>query len=240
MTRSSFESLLRAWGTDVQAGPPRPGQHRIEVRTVIVRGVECVGRRSERSADSLAWEQQLLRELDRHGVVVPLPVPAESGADQVGGLTLTPKLAGPHPSAPEDWAAVGEALRRVHELTRDWPQRPGVPDWRGPVDAEQARHWARTAGLDPGPAAEYAAARAGLPGPQGVAVGRTRRRDITMTEAGPAFVDWDEARVDSTLQDFVGDPALAAWAGLDERAARPLQECAQRWLALGSTVGGKS
>ncbi len=228
--RPTFAELVARWGPDVRMGPPRPGTHRNEVRTVVVRDVECVGRRSDRCADSLAWEHSLLDALAAEGVAVPRPLPTAAGATQVGGLVLTPKLRGDHPDSAADWAAVAAMLRQVHEIAADRPQRPDLPDWTaGPV---AVRAWAGAAGLDADLALAYAAARAELPGPTGVLAGRTRRRDLTMTEAGPAVVDWDESRVDTLLLDLVGDPALAGSAEVPPELRAALERCADRWTEL--------
>jgi hypothetical protein len=176
----SFEDLLRAWGPDAAAGPPRPGTHTHEVRSVTVNGVDCVGRRSTRSAASLHWEHALLRHLAAHGVPVPPIVPTRDGRDHHRGLTLTRKVPGGHPDSADDWRSVVSVLRLVHTLTRDWPQRPGAV-WISPPSAAADRPHSRA-----------------------VVVGRTRRRDITMTAAGPVFVDWDESRVDWPVLDFLG------------------------------------
>jgi hypothetical protein len=178
----------------------------VEVRSVRLGDLDCVGRWSRQSAQSLDWEFALIDTLHTAGLVVPRPVPTRSGERHHQGLTVTPKLPGPHPRGPEDWQAVLNVLRRINELTRDWPPRPGLP---GAVDLTDlpAEHRHRlTAG--PGPC---------------VVVGRTRRRDIVMTPDGPAFVDFAHARVDWPVLDLVGDPELTAVARIDpetEHAAR--------------------
>ncbi|HEV2889862.1 MAG TPA: hypothetical protein VGX28_05750 [Frankiaceae bacterium] len=191
----TFEDLLRAWGPDARAGDPRPGTHSGEVRSVDLGGVPCVGRLMTSDEASLAWELALLADLanlDGAGLVVPLPVPTKDGAPQHGGLVLTRKLPGGHPDSPEEWAAVHAALRRVHEATRGRAQRPGAAPF--PV---------------PGVVAAYGA-------PDAVVVGRTRRRDVTMTPDGPAFVDWSRARVDRAVLDLVVADEVARRAGLPE------------------------
>lgn len=230
--RPTFAELVVGWGDDVRIGPPRPGTHRNEVRAVVVRDVECVGRRSDRAEDSIAWEHSLLDALAAEGVAVPRPLRTEDGATQVGGLVLTPKLRGDHPASAADWAEVAAMVRHVHQITTGWRQRPDVPDWTTGPDATAVRAWADTVGLDADLAVAYAAARAELPEATGVLVGRTRRRDLTMTAAGPAVVDWDESRVDTQLLDLVGDPALAGQAELPAELRAALERCADRWTEL--------
>lgn len=229
--RPAFAELASCWGPDVRVGPPRPGTHRNEVRTVVVGDLECVGRRSHRRAESLAWEHALLDDLTAAGVTVPRPLPTPEGATQVDGLVLTPKLRGDHPNTTDDWAAVAAMLRLVHEIGADRPQRPDILDWTtaGPTEA---RTWADATGLPADRAVAYVAARAGLPGSIGVIAGRTRRRDISMTGTGPAVVDWDESRVDTQLLDLVGDPALAGPAGVPPEHRAALERCAGCWTEL--------
>jgi aminoglycoside phosphotransferase (APT) family kinase protein len=211
----SFESLLGAWDEAV-AGPPRPGRHRNDVRTVFVAGQEYVGRLSRRSSASIAWELALLQHLADCGVPVPSPLPTTAGAGHSGGLVLSPRLTGPHPDSDADWDEVASTLRRIHEATKGWPQRPDPAEGREPPR-------------------QCKAALAELPSEESVIVGRTRRHDITMTPQGPAFVDWDESRVGPPALDFLGEAALALRSGLTRaeqgRAAEALTSW-QQWRAL--------
>ena len=140
-------------------------------------------------------------------------------------------LAGREPG-PGDWPAVAAELRKLHELTADWPQRPGFASTaelltrdRGgdvvlckmPADAVAAcRHaWAK---LD---RARHCVIH-GDPGPA----------NIRVTSDGPGFLDWDEARVDCTdldLAELPGQhlpPARLAVA----RTAATAWEAANGWL----------
>jgi hypothetical protein len=148
---------------------------------------------------SLDWEWTLLAHLERKGVPVPRPLPTVDGSLWHGGLMLTERLDGPHPETDADWLRVIAVLRAIHSHTRDWPQRPGVR----PTDAE------------------------GIGDGWGVVVGRTRRRDITMTEAGPVFVDWDEARFGPQVLDFTSEGFPYELAGLTEA---DVQHWIRQWL----------
>ena len=170
-----------------------------------------MARRSRRSAASLSWEVRLLEHLTRHGVRVPVVMPAMDGRRHVNGVLVMQWLQGRSPEA-GDWPAVADTLRRVHEVTRGWPQRPGAASTRElltterggdvdlgrmPVEAVAAcrRAWAALAG-----SAE--AVVHGDPGPA----------NIRITVAGVGLLDWDEARVDATdldLAELQAEPAPA-------------------------------
>ena len=93
-----FGGLLSAWGSNAVAGEPRPGLHDVEVRSVRLGELECVGRWSQQSAESLDWEFEVQDSLSEAGIVVPKPIPTLSGKRHYHGIILTPKLPGPHPA----------------------------------------------------------------------------------------------------------------------------------------------
>jgi len=164
-----------------------------------------VARRSSRTPASLDWEADLLGHLASHGLRVPVPVPALDGRRHVDGVTVQPWMSG-HQPQPGDWPAVAATLRRVHELTMDWPQRPGfastidlltaaqggdVDLTKMPADAVAAcrKAWARLAGA-----------------PLGVVHGDPGPANIRIAEYGVGLLDWDEARVDCTDLDLADLP----------------------------------
>jgi Ser/Thr protein kinase RdoA (MazF antagonist) len=105
------------------------GGNRNEVFEVRKGTRRLVARRSRRSAASLSWEVQLLEHLARCGVRVPEVVPALDGRQHIGGLMVMSWLDG-RPPRTEDWPAVAAVLRKVHELTSGWPQRPDAASTR--------------------------------------------------------------------------------------------------------------
>jgi len=227
---------LTAWGEPQVVGP-LGGGNRNTVLELRHHGQRLVARQSRRSPASLDWELALLDHLGRHGLRVPEPVPALDGRRHVNGVVVLSWLDGTPPE-PGDWPAVAATLRRLHELTAGWPQRPGFASTRdllttergGDVDlarmpadavADCRRAWARLAGT-----------------PLAVVHGDAGAANIRITHAGAGLLDWDEARVDSTDLDLAELPAgsLPGAAGLPPgrldaaRAAVTAWEAANGWL----------
>jgi Ser/Thr protein kinase RdoA (MazF antagonist) len=137
------------------------------------------------------------------------------------------------PPGPGDGPAVAAAVRRLHELTAGWPQRPGFASTAGLLTAERGgdvdlrampadavadcrRAWARLAGT-----------------PQAVVHGDAGPGNIRITRAGAGLLDWDEARVDSTDLDLAELPAgggLTAGRLSAARLAVTAWEAANGWI----------
>jgi len=224
-----MREALAAWGQPVVIGP-LGGGNRNTVWELRIGGQRLVGRRSGRPPASLDWELDLLGHLARQGLRVPAVVPALDGHRHVDGVVVQSWLDG-EPPGRHDWPAVRAALRRVHQTTRGWPQRPGfastgellTADRGGDVDlsvmpddavAACRQAWARLAGT-----------------PQAVVHGDPGPANIRVSPAGIGLLDWDEARVDYTdldLADLPGSdlpPARLAPA----RAAVTAWETANGW-----------
>jgi Ser/Thr protein kinase RdoA (MazF antagonist) len=225
-----MQAALRAWG-DVTVVGPLAGGHRNQVREVRRGGERLVARQSGRGPASLDWEADLLGYLARHGFRVASVIPALDGRRQVDGVVVQSWLAGERPG-PADWAAVAATLRRLHEVTAGWPQRPGFAGTRelqhvdrgGDVDLTGMpravvvacrRAWARLDGVSE-------AVVHGDPGPS----------NIRVTSDGVGLLDWDEARVDRVDLDLADLPfgALPASRLLAARDAVTAWEVAACWV----------
>jgi Ser/Thr protein kinase RdoA (MazF antagonist) len=168
------------------------------VWSLRVNGQLAVGRVGQRGAADLGWETELMLHLSSNGMSVPLPIPTTDGALFADGLVVMTYVEGVSPQTAEDWSRVAGALRQLHELTRDWPQRPG---WKSSTDLLTDNSGSVVHG-DPNP------------------------RNIRITAERVGFIDWDEAHVDVSdldlnlphnvanhspdMQDIVGQ-ASAAW-----------------------------
>jgi Ser/Thr protein kinase RdoA (MazF antagonist) len=234
--------VLRAWGAVAVVGR-LSGGNRNTVLELRLGQQRLVGRMSRRPAASLDWEIDLLDHLARHGMRVPAVVPALDGRRHIDGVVLQSWLDGV-PPGPRDWPAVAVALRRLHEVTRGWPQRPGFASTRelltcqrgGDVDLSGMpttavtacrRAWSRLAGT-----------------PEAVVHGDPGPTNIRITTDGVGLLDWDEARLDYTDLDLAELPgtelpparlaaartAATAWEAANGWELEP--SYAQRQLAL--------
>lgn len=199
-----MEGVLGAWGPVTVLGS-LGGGNRNEVLELRRGGQRLVARRSGRSVPSLDWEVDLLDHLGRRGVRVPAVVPASDGRRHVDGVLVLTWLEG-RPPGSGDWPAVAGALRRVHEVTRGWPQRPGFASTRQLLSVDRGGD----VDLTVMPADVVVACRtawAALVGtPEAVVHGDPGPANIRITGAGVGLLDWDEARVDSTDLDLAELP----------------------------------
>ena len=116
---------LEQWGDDVVRGEPLAGGAGVnQVRTVRINGERAVARLGNRSDADLAWEMNLLRHLDRHGVAVPVPIPTPDGRWFVQGLVVMSYVAGEPPQSTADWRRVAATLRQLHQLSQGCPNAP--------------------------------------------------------------------------------------------------------------------
>ncbi|WP_109472992.1 phosphotransferase enzyme family protein [Ornithinimicrobium cavernae] len=192
---------LTAWsGLEVMG--PLSGGHRNTVLLGRLGEHRVVIRRSRRSAESLAWELDLLEHLHTDGVVVPETVPTADGQRHRDGWHVQLHIDGREP-APADDQALLAALRDVHARTSGWPQRPGSRSARellttevgGDIDLSAVppslRETLRAAWavVDP-------QARCVVHGDAGGA------NALVLSDGRCALLDWDEARVDDPLFDL--------------------------------------
>jgi len=205
---------LGQWGDDVVRLEPLAGGVANDVWSVRVGGQRAVGRLGARSNADLSWETELLQHLDRHGLTVPTPIPSLDGRLFVDGLMVMTHVDGEPPETEADWRRVADTLRRLHQLTKGWPQRPG---WRSSIDLLHAETGTR---IDLGamPAEGVVRCRAAwarLVGRERCVVhGDANPGNIRMTAGRVALIDWDESHVDVPDLDLVL-PHNAADLGAD-------------------------
>ena len=194
---------LRQWGDDAVLVEPLTGGVANEVWSVRVRGELAVARRGSRSDADLAWETALMQYLDGEGMAVPVPIPTVDGRLFANGLTVMTFVEGEPPDSEGDWRRVAGTLRRLHELTSGWPQRPG---WRSSTDLLHTVTGTKV-DLTAMPAEGVARCRAAwarLVGrPTCVVHGDTNPGNIRITADRVALIDWDEAHVDVADLDLV-------------------------------------
>ena len=199
-----MDGVLAAWGEPVIVGRLGGGNRNV-VTEIRLGGQRLAARRSTRPAASLDWEAALLDHLASHGLRVPVPVPALDGSRHIDGVMVQTWLPGRQPG-PGDWPAVAATLRKLHQLTADWAQRPGFVSTIGLLTADRGGD----ADLSQMPAGAAAACRRAWarldPSRQAVIHGDPGPANIRITSDGAGLLDWDEARVDCTDLDLAELP----------------------------------
>ena len=194
---------LRQWGDDAVRIERLAGGIANDVWTVRVGGTLAVGRLGARSDADLAWETEILQRLEREGLTVPTPIPTTDGRLFAHGLVVMTYVEGAPPATQADWRRVADTLRRLHQLTQGWPQRPG---WRSSTDLVYAETGTKIdlGAMPPEGVARCRAAWARLIGrPTCVVHGDPNPGNIRMTADRVALIDWDESHVDVPDLDLV-------------------------------------
>lgn len=225
-----LRDVLAAWGPLRIVGP-LSGGNRNTVLELRRGGERLVARRSHRSPAGLSWEVELLDYLGQQGFCVPKIIPSADGHRHRGGVVVQSWLDGAPPS-PEDWPAVGAALRRLHALTAGWPQRPGFASTQDLLTASRGGDVDLTA-MPADAVADCRRAWRRLRGfPQAVVHGDPGPSNIRITGAGAGLLDWDEARVDCAVLDLaqLPDSGLPAGELADGRTAATAWEAANGWI----------
>jgi Ser/Thr protein kinase RdoA (MazF antagonist) len=199
----SWEALPQ-WGEDAVRLEPLTGGVANDVWSVRVGGERAVARLGSRSDADLAWETGLLRHLERGGLDVPVPIPTVDGRLFADGLVVMTYVDGEPPDSEADWRRVAGTLRRLHDLTQDWPQRPG---WQSSTDLLHADKGTKVdlSAMPPEAVSRCRAAWSRLLGrPTSVVHGNpTNPGNVRMTASTVALIDWDEAHVDVPDLDLV-------------------------------------
>ncbi len=209
------------------------GGARNDVWRGVLDGVEVAVRRSRRSPDSLAWELDLIDELDRLGFVVPTVIPTADGSLLADGVVAQRWLGGHAPASARDWRLVAGTLRHLHAVTTDWPQRPGcsttseLRSARRSIDADLDEMPADVAGLIVDVFAEFADV------PTAVVHGDPGASNLRITPNGRVgLLDFDESRVDHVWHDL-SNLGVQALDDAEHDGAQRLSdawECANAWL----------
>jgi Ser/Thr protein kinase RdoA (MazF antagonist) len=220
---------LTPWGSPRVAGR-LGGGHRNEVWELDRGGDRLVARRVRRSPAELDWELDLMAHLAEHDFRVPATVYTVDGRRHAGGVVVQTWVPG-GPPEPGDWPAVAAELRRLHELTPGYPQRPGfagvaellTTDRGGDVDLSA---------MPPDAAADCRAAWRRLPpAPLCVVHGDPGAANIRVSGGRVGFVDWDESRTDHPDLDLADLPVPVLPPARHQlaRAAGHAWEAANGW-----------
>ena len=232
-THQRFAAALTPWGDSARIGLRLSGGHRNDVREVWVGGVRYAGRLSPRSSAAIEWELDLLHDLHRAGLRVPLPHSTPNGRRVVDGLVLFGWLDGTPPSSDRDWSDVAATLQRLHQLTQGWPQRPGFRSTRELLTINTGGD-VRLDQMPPNAVRLCRAAWRELDGePQSVVHGDPGAANIRISAEGIGLLDWDEARVDASILDLAALPPGQSYVPPTRLAA------ARRALDTWETANGR-
>jgi len=242
-TNSEKWKALKNWGNDITRIKSLTGGTANDVWSVCIDGKLAVARFNSRSNADLTWETELLRHLNKKGLIVPTPIPTMNGKLFTNGLVVMKYLEGKPPKTKSDWRQVAKIIRQVHQLTKNWSQRPG---WKSSIDLLHANKGTK-ANLAIMPSEGVARCRAAwsqLVGREtSVIHGDLNLRNVLMTKEGVALIDWDESHIDvseldlalpynaSNLNDDeyeIASQAYAAWEAVvcwdDDYSKRRLTE----------------
>lgn len=199
------------------------GGHRNEVWSGHIDGQRVAVRQSRRAAQSLAWELELIDYLDGHGMLVPtviVPTPGNGPVD----IVVQRWIDGREPASEADWRLVADELQRVHDLTPEWPQRPGCVEvarldaTSTSVDADMSRVPTDVAADALGVFASFADE------PTVVIHGDPAPSNLRITDDGRVgLLDWDESRRDVALHDL-SNLGVQVLSDADHRRAERLSD----------------
>lgn len=210
MHADAVESAAVAAWSGLELLRPLAGGARNDVFLARCGDRQLVVRRSGRAAAALEWELDLLDHLGGHGVRVPGTVPADDGRRSVGGVLVQEFLGGRPPDGPADWRRAVDALRRVHELTVGWPQRPGFASARLLLTTDGGGD-VRLDAMPEGAVADVRTAwRPVLTGPECAIHGDLGAGNIVIDDGAVGLLDWDESRVDVPAFDLAHVPEYVA------------------------------
>jgi len=219
-------------------GSALSGGERSDVWNGILHGERVVVRKTKRSAASFDWELGLMIHLHERGFRVPLPHPTLDGRLHHNGVAVQTWITGDPPTTADEWRSAATELRRLHQATQGYPQRPGccvVTELRG-------RRRSVDADLDAMPAAiqqRILRVFESFDGaPTSVVHGDTHSGNVRIDSHGVVgLLDWDESRVDLAWHDLsnLGSPDnyLALLDPADDRRAKALSnawEAANAWV----------
>jgi Ser/Thr protein kinase RdoA (MazF antagonist) len=219
--------VLGQWGKNVTRIQPLTGGVANDVWRVNIEGKLAVARLGNRSDQDLDWETKLVQYLDTQGLSVPAPLPTTDGRLFVDGLVVMKYLEGEMPKSKNDWQLVATTLNRIHNLTKNWPQRPG---WRSSLDLLHTDTGTKIdlTAMPPEGVARCRAAWRKLVGHQTCVIhGDSNPGNILIKNNRVALIDWDESHIDvpdidlgklpdnaGNLEEsdyFIAQQACAAW-----------------------------
>jgi Ser/Thr protein kinase RdoA (MazF antagonist) len=219
--------IAHAWGDDARLIERLAGGSRNEVWAIQLGGEKYTLRRSIRPPDALAWELDLIEYLASAGFGVPAVHQTLNGERTSGGWFVLSWIAGRRPTAEVEWRTVIEELQRLHDVTRQWVQRPSFASSRqllaqpsgGDIDLNA---------MPPDVVDSCRAAWRELGDAPTSVIHGDPRGNVLVTRDGVAFIDWDEARVDASVFDLADLPVAP---DVPEHTLQAARRAASAWEA---------
>lgn len=219
---------LKLWHKEAERLEPLIGGVANDVWSVKLGDTIAVARLGTRPDKDLAWETNLLCFLAQNGLNVPKPIPSLDGRLFIDGLVVMPFIKGCAPTSHQDWQEVAAYLRRLHDLTKNYEQRPG---WLSSTDL-LTQDKATRIDLNAMPHEGVARCRNAWSKitymSKSVVHGDQNDRNILITDQGVAMIDWDESRVDVSAFDLVLPENAAE---LPEQDLQILSQALSAWEA---------
>jgi Ser/Thr protein kinase RdoA (MazF antagonist) len=226
-----LQKYLVAWGTDARAIAPLSGGSRSDVWLIEIGQERLTARRSRRSPAALAWELDLIDYLAVHGVEVPRILPTLDGGRTNGDVVVFSWIEGRTPESERDWCNVADELRRIHQLTTGWLQRPTFASTQELL-SQDAGGDVRLAEMPEEVVILCRDTWKQLADQPMSVVHGDPRGNALITETGVAFIDWDEARVDASILDLIDLPFFND--ELEGRTRASARRAASAWEASNS------
>ena len=182
----------------------------------------------------MGWELDLVDHLASSGLRVPAVIESSDGRRHVDGIVVQRWLDGRAPQSDRDWRLVADTLRRLHQLTELYPQRPGccavaeLTRSSSSVDADMGA-------LPDDVAAEVMGVFSEVKEmPTSVIHGDPMAGNIRIDDSDiVGLLDFDESRVDVAWHDL-SNLGVRVLEGVDHRRAAQLSdawETANGWVA---------
>lgn len=215
---------IHLWNVDA-ALEPLSGGHRNAVFRTSGLDQDFVFKSTRRSEGQLRWLTPVQDAAEAAGIIVPRLIATRDRALNGESWTCEPFIDG-RPFQPEELPQIAGQIAAFHLAAKALPQRPEFCA-SYELEATSLGGDADMRALPEDIAELCLRAWAALDGPTGVVHGDLGAGNLIHTTAGPALIDWDEARVDALSFDRIRTQPESATAA--EKSAALAWEVASGW-----------
>ncbi|WP_321363420.1 phosphotransferase [uncultured Celeribacter sp.] len=215
---------IHLWGLSAPL-EPLGGGHRNAVFRTSELAQDLVFKSTRRTEAQLCWLTQVHDAAEAAGFTVPRLIPALDGQLAPEGWTCEPLIEG-RPFQPEDLPQIADRVDAFHRNAKSLAQRPDFCSSRDLL-TETSGGDVDLCALPADLLALCRKAWGALDGEIGVIHGDLNAGNLIQTGAGPALIDWDEARRDNLAFDRLRTRPETATAA--EKTAALAWEVACSW-----------